>query len=234
MKTYFHFHFHELKFHFVLTLSSLFLCLLICYVYNIELFYLCFQPLSNLRESNYFIFTNLTEFFYIKLKLIFDFSLFIISNILIFQVFSFIMSGLHKNENFAIVKLLYKYSIILVCWNYFTFVYVLPYVTSFFIENSKNLVYLEIYFEPKIDLYVSLITTFFIYTNMALFYIFLLFFLTKNMDVVKVIRYRKFFYFKFIFLATVLSPPDIASQMIISFLLIFFFEGTVLQKFFKK
>lgn len=234
----------EIKNRFFFVLILLISVLFMSYIYKEILLFLVIKPFS-VKDINanldifYFIFTDLTEILSVYLKLI----SFIAVQLTIFNVsyhcFIFFSPALFKKEyNFVSTLVItcftiWLFSLIIV--NY----YIIPLSWQFFFsfQSMISTKFISLHFEPKIKEYLNFCLS--IYYNVILYsQLFALLFiinLNYNYNNIKLIKkYRKFYYFIFVVFSTCVSPPDILSQLIISFGLIFVYEFSIIIFIIKK
>jgi len=228
MKTYFLKHLKDLKFHFLLFFSLLILIFTISYIFSDQWIYLLIKPLIYLKKSNYFIFTDIIEIFYIKILLSIILSLFISIFCGFFQFWFFLAPGLYKKENFLILKIIIVFLILFFISLNFIFIYIIPNAWKFFIEFEKTThpFLFNIYLEPRLYNYLLFIIKILFYTNILFQYPFLilLLLLFKIISIQQIIKFRKFFYIKVLIMSSLIAPPDIWSQIIIFTCLIILIE----------
>lgn len=228
MKTYFLKHLKDLKFHFLLFFSLLILIFTISYIFSDQWIYLLIKPLIYLKKSNYFIFTDIIEIFYIKILLSIILSLFISIFCGFFQFWFFLAPGLYKKENFLILKIIIFFLILFFISLNFIFIYIIPNAWKFFIEFEKTThpFLFNIYLEPQLYNYLLFIIKILFYTNILFQYPFLilLLLLFKVISIQQIIKFRKFFYIKVLIMSSLIAPPDIWSQIIIFICLIILIE----------
>jgi sec-independent protein translocase protein TatC len=228
MKTYFLKHLKDLKFHFLLFFSLLILTFTISYIFSDQWIYLLIKPLIYLKKSNYFIFTDIIEIFYIKILLSIILSLFISIFCGFFQFWFFLAPGLYKKENFLILKIIIVFLILFFISLNFIFIYIIPNAWKFFIEFEKTThpFLFNIYLEPRLYNYLLFIIKILFYTNILFQYPFLilLLLLFKIISIQQIIKFRKFFYIKVLIMSSLIAPPDIWSQIIIFTCLIILIE----------
>jgi sec-independent protein translocase protein TatC len=227
LNTYLRLHLIELKYNIFFFLISFLYLLFICSYFSDQLIYLFTKPLLQLKILKYFIYTDITEIFFLNFYLSILISILIFFPFFILQLWFFFSKGLTKNENIKILKCflffcIFNFNIIfLIC------IKIIPNLWIYFYNiNSLNNYLLNIYFEPKINNYFLFFFTFYIYIYLFFLYPFILYFLILfNIFKIKTFIYlRKFFYLKFIIIAAIVSPPDIISQVFIVIPLIIFFE----------
>lgn len=227
MKTNFQIHLQEFKHHFIIFLLTFIYLFFICYYFADQLIFSFSKKLIQSNLLKYFIFTNITEIIQTNIFIALIISLFISLQLLFIQFWLFISNGLFKYENLNIIKFFCFFTIFNSLIINVILIKIIPYLWFFFINYTFSNEYLfNIYFEPKINNYFNFIFYTFIYIYLLFFYFFLLFYIILNqkfkIDII--INLRKIFYFKFLIIATIISPPDILSQFIITLFFIIFFE----------
>ena len=200
--------------------------ILVSYIFKEVLLYVITnQDLgTKFDNTSYFIFTDVSEIFSVYVFLIF----FIVKQVsviyLFYHLLIFIYPGLTKFEyNYSIlifktVGFLFFFSVVV--FNKFLF----PLSWSFFLsfKDFDMLKSLTLYFEAKLNEYLMFYVTFY-YVCVLYFQIFslvvLLFkYLGNKLIIYK--RFRKFFYYLCVIFSTTITPPDVFSQLVLSFSLI--------------
>ena len=211
--------------------NRIFLVFLFYIIFFILLYYykdfvLKLNILSNNKLcSHYFIFTSITELFSIYIDLIF----FISNLILYFQInyhlICFLTNGLYLTE-YLYFKLFFIYSILFEISNFIVYhIFLFPILIDFFLSYQLNN---NFYFEAKIDEYLKFYKK--VYLNSFIqFQLIAVLFLILN--IIKkyykhqiFIKNRKNIYFTCLLIATILTPPDILSQIFVCFFLLNTFE----------
>jgi sec-independent protein translocase protein TatC len=230
----------EIKNRLFLLLVSWLLCFNVCYYHKeIILFVLInsnssFLEFSSVNNKPYFIITNITEVFYVYFEIIVFVSNQVAVFILIYQGFMFLSSGLYQFE-FTKLKLLLQllftaciFSIILLIK------FIIPLSWKFFLnfqENSTNQT-VFFFFEAKLSEYLEyFISLYYICLISCQFLVLLLIVLTslsKNFKAIKI--FRRIFYLTFIVFSTLVTPPDILSQILICSILILIYEFMIFLK----
>ena len=219
-------YFEEINNRILLSVVSWIFCTIINYIYLDNLIYIVVKPCQCKYENDfYFIFTDVSEPFYTNLRLILATSNQILYFGLYYQIISFIRPGLYMEEYKSVkyftiygavlflVFLKINYSI-LIPWSFFFF---------FFHQKQQKI---DFFFEAKMNEYVEII--FFSYKLsfvLSIVCLFLLLLLVNNTNFRHLNRlYRKYFYIIIVSIASIITPPDVISQLIISFVMIFIFE----------
>jgi sec-independent protein translocase protein TatC len=204
----------------ILTWSGIFI---ICYNYKEILLYIIIKPSFNTYyklNKIYFITTNVTEIFntYIYLA---NF----ISNKIIFFFFLihftiFISTGLYKFEILLIKKIILIYIILSFFSIIFLYFIVLPTTWNFFF-NFQDIIFknqLNLYFESKLSEYLSFFVTLNKLTDiLAIIFTIIFIYINCIKNYLKFIKkYKKLIFYIFIIITTLITPPDIFSQLILS------------------
>ena len=204
------------------------------YFYKEVLLFLLVKPNLCLFQQNsqYFIFTNLTDIFSTYLKLISFVGSQFFFVFLVYHLFVFLVPGLFFSE-FKKYAIFFRTSLAL--WFFSIFIlnnYLLPLSWKFFLsfQTSSNYSVLTFHLEAKIieylDLYINLYYV--CCLNFQLFVVLIVFvnYIKESLDLVKALR--KFFYFGFFLIATFLTPPDVFSQLVVGMSTIMVFEVTII------
>ena len=183
----------------------------------------------------YFIFTNITEMFFTNFLISFLISFFLSLQFFLLQIWFFLSKGLFKHENLKLIKFYSLYIFFHLIIILIIFIQIIPNIWFIFIQITFTNKYLfNIYFEPQLNNYFNFLFSSFIYIYILFIYYFciILLFIYQIFKIQTIINLRKFFYLKFIIMATILSPPDILSQLLLFFFFFFFFEFLIFISFF--
>lgn len=234
----------EIKNRFLLTIYSTFLTLITCYCYKETLLYFSVKPnIINLKSKvSYFIITNITDILSTYLKFCYFIAVQSFIIVLCYHFIKFLMPGLYLNE---IKKIKFYIFICGILWViiFFFFKFILPITWNFFFSfqySTSSHYNINLFFEAKLTEYIDFYIL--IYCNCLFLWLFfisiimLLNFLPYRIQFVK--KSRKIFYIIFYFIATIITPPDVISQIIIGNVFIIFYEIVIviniLQNLFKK
>jgi len=182
----------------------------------------------NTYEMFYFIFTDVTEVFYTYITLIFFFGTQIFFFYLLYHILVFIALGLYQYEYKSLIFILkvsifiYFFSIII--YNKCLF----PFSWSFFLsfQNFERLNSMTLHFEAKLSEYLTFYIAFY-YICVLYFQLFVLLVLIfeyfKN-ELTTFKKFRKVLYYLFVIFSTLVTPPDVSSQIVLSISIIFGYE----------
>lgn len=221
---------HELRnrtYIFIIFLSNI---LLITYFYKNILLYIIVKPyLVTTNKYFYFIFTNITEVLYSYLTLTYYITFIFSLGFFFFTIVDFVWLGLYNYEKNQI-KTIILYSFFLIFLNsFFLQTYILPFSCSFFLNYSHNLedkLCFTFFFETKLKEYLCFYFNFFFinFITSQLLLLFILnwkFFFKTNNSIKKL---KKTVYLLLIIFSTIMTPPDVLSQVLISVINIIIFE----------
>lgn len=221
--------FSELKVRLTLVILSWFLTGIISYLNKEVLLFMLIKPVlvSTSLDSFYFIATNFTDIFSVYLKVVYLITNQITMFFLIWQGFCYITPALFYFE-YKKLRFTLFLGFGLLCGSIFLLnTYALPFCWQFFSsfqENPSKCV--SIFLEIRITEYIAFYI-FAYYITVILSQGFLLTFLFLDMLQSKLIfikKSRKFFYVTFFVLATVMTPPEVISQIMLGCWLIFIYE----------
>lgn len=237
-------YFLEIKNRCFLLIISYVTLVLITYFYKETLLFLIVTPSfsSVLKTENdfsflYFIFTNVTEIFSVYIQIILFISLQVTFIFLIYHVFIFLSPAFFETE-YIYTKIIVKTLILtwissVVLANYF----IIPLTWNFFLSFQELISEqsFSIHFEAKLSEYSSFCISLY-YLCSFYFQAFILLFITLNyinFNKNSMKKFRKLYYFFFVIFSTLISPPDIISQVLISFILIISYETLIFLFLFK-
>ena len=226
-------YFFELKNRTILILITVLSMLLVSYLYKETLLFLITQPERLINKNNsysvfYFIFTNVTEVLsvYIQLITFFSFQTFLLFSV--YHCFVFFSPAMFKSEynfvfNFLKISISVWFSSVLIA-NFL----LVPITWDFFFSFQElfSSKFVNLHFEAKLTEYLDFYI-FIYYISVVYFQIFtvLFFFLNYISDKIRIIKkFRKIYYYFFVIFSTLISPPDLISQFIISLILICMYE----------
>lgn len=210
----------------------------VSYLYKETLLFLMVKPLVNSypQACTYFIATSLTEIFSSFILISFFVGNQLTGFFLLIQILIFFSTALYNYE-FIRLRNLILFSFFLWLLNMFALnSFIFSYVINFFMgfQDTLHREVTSLHYEIKIIEYLNFYKNVFFLSAMS-FQIFLLIFLFVNnlTDKIGFIKkYRKLFFFAFFSLATLISPPDIFSQLFLGVSFIFIFEFLILIVFF--
>lgn len=246
------FYFFELYFRLQYSLICFLLIFSCCYIYKNQLFFFFIFFLLNVLTINnvatsidHFIYTHPVELFNINFFLLLFFVFLIYIPYLLWQLFDFLKPSFYLFEYIQIKQVFLFFFSLIYCLNYLGFLFVLPklwIVLITFNANLFNFSSLQSFFELKLSDYFIFLFQFFYFINVLIISILLLYLLINFFSLQNLLKWKKFFIFCNLFVATFLTPPDIFSQLSVLLILCFLLElfiyimfiSLILKKYFYK
>jgi len=213
---------------------SFFLTFAICFIYkDTILFLFSFFLISEANKLNigfdHFIYTHPLELVTIFILLCIILSFFTALPFLFWQLLDFLKTGLYIKELFIIKCLIIFFLFFIYFLNFISLIILFPKIWFFFesfntMALKNSLLSNSIFFELKLQDYFSFLFDFFFNINLIIFLVLFLLFFVHYIGLIFLIRWKKLFIFLNIVFATLLSPPDVYSQLIIFVFLNIFLE----------
>jgi len=222
------FYFNELFFRLQYALGSFVLTFLVVYFYKNILFVLLTFPLLDSSNSlTSFIYTNPTELFTTHFLLILLISVVFQASYFFWHFVDFIKTSLSKSEYKNLLGTVLFFILGLSLFNFLFFFTIFPKFWYFFynfnFSNSEPQT-LKFFLELRVHEYFSFVLNFIYTVNFFIFVFFLSFLFIFFFGFEKLLYWKKLFLFINIVFATLLSPPDVYSQLAILFVLTLFLE----------
>jgi len=220
-----------LRFYYLIFSSIIVLGVLWLYKKNL-LTLLTFSLLNKLVTNSeiffeHLIYTNPAEVFYIYLSLVLCFSLLLILPLFIWHTIDFLRSSLYNNEFYTLNYCITGVFCFVCLTNTFSVLIIFPYIWNFFnLFNKSNELtsLLSFSLELRVQEYFNFFFSFLYLVNLStLFFLILMLFLSR-LDLKKKLYWKKLFTFFNVVFATLLSPPDVFSQLVFLFILTVLFE----------
>lgn len=226
-------YFLEIKNRLILLFITWFSTILVSYFYKEILLFIIIQPnkftsLSEPLTLFYFIFTDISEILSVYLKLVTFLSFQVFFIYLVYHFFFFFSPAFFKSEYLfckfgaKVVGLMWIVSVILS--NYF----LIPLTWNFFLSFQSLTANrsFSLHFEAKLNEYFNFYVSFYYLCGLycQLFSLLLLYinYIDVNIKIIK--KFRKFYYYCFVIFSTLVSPPEIFSQIFISLIAILNYE----------
>jgi sec-independent protein translocase protein TatC len=218
------FYLKEIFLRFKYSCLTVFFILLICYKYKSILFLIVLLSILDYKDSptitfDHFIYTHPTELFQTFICLTLFLTFLFVLPYLCWQVLDFIKSSLHLFEYNFLKTILKFFGLFCFSLNLLGFFVLFPKVWFWFLEfnastNDLN-PGLNFFFELKVLDYFSFLFDFLYFLNFALLVISVLFMLLTRLGLKNLVNWKKLFIFSNIVFATLLSPPDILTQIVL-------------------
>lgn len=176
----------------------------------------------------YFIFTDATEIFSVFIDIIIFFSIQVVFLYFIYHVFIFILPGLLKVEYYSL-SFFFRITVFIFFLGVIFFnKFLLPLSWEFFLSFQEfvTMKSIVLHFEARLNEYLRFYIRFYFicifYCLVIVFFIFVFYQVKSDLPLLK--KSRKPFYYVFVVISTLLTPPDVFSQCVVSVLIIFGYE----------
>ena len=230
------FYIKELYLRFYYLIFSFLVVLGVLWLYKKNLLtVLTFSLLNSLVTDNeiffeHLIYTNPTEVFYIYFSLVLYFSLLLIIPFFVWHLVDFLRSSLYKSEFRTLNSSLVSVFCFISLTNTVSVLIALPYIWNFFNlfnkDNELNSL-LSFSLELRVQEYFDFFFSFLYLVNLSTVFFLLLSVFLSFLDLKRKLYWKKLFTFFNVVFATLLSPPDVFSQLLFLLLLVFLFELTM-------
>jgi len=215
--------------------------LAICYFFKEPILFIFINSNKYYNELNnfsYFIFTDVGEIFYVYLQLVFFVANQITVCMLFYHCLMFFASGLYNSEYSQLQS---AFKLFITSWLLSIILlkeFVVPFSWSFFLSfqnTNSNLQPTSFFFEARIIEYLNYFTSLYYLCliNCQMLALLTLIINRANEQKETIQSFRKLFYFVFIVFSTLTTPPDVASQIIMSFSLITVYELLIFIRYLK-
>lgn len=172
------------------------------------------------------VYISMTEAFLTKVKISVVAGVVLVSPVVFWQVWSFIVPALHPNEKRIIITLFPISLILFVSGVLFAFFVVFKFVTNFLLlvagEGLEAMI--------SVSRYVSFLLTFLLPFGFMFQLPLVVLFLTRLgfLTTASLVKNRKYVVFASLVIGAVLTPPDVISQVFMAGTLILLYEGSIL------
>ena len=229
----------EIKNRIILLLFTWAFLLIVCFCFKEPLLFIFIDSnkyYNNSNDTPYFIFTNVDEIFYVYVHLTVFVTNQVTGLMFLYHSLMFLTLGLYHFEFIQLKAVMKVFIITWLCSIVLLKKIVVPFSWSFFLsfqETTNNLQPASFFFEAKILEYFNYFTNcyYICMINCQLLALSILFLDTINKAVGTIKTFRKLFYLIFVVFSTITTPPDIFSQIIVSFSLIIVYELLIFFKY---
>lgn len=220
-------HLEELRKRLVAISIGVGVAFIICYIFSERLFQLLILPLKNaLPEGDHLIFTNLPEMFITYLKVSLVAGILLAAPFIFYELWLFIAPGLYQREKKYVIPFVLFSTILFVGGSLFGYFVVFPFGFKFFLGFSSEYVKALPSVKQYFSFSIKLLLAFGVIFELPV----VVFFLTKigivTPDFLK--KQRKYAILLIFVTAAILTPPDVATQLMMAGPLLFLYEISIL------
>ncbi len=226
-------HIQELRIRVIKVVVTLICTTSLAFFFSWDFLFLLSEPLkiSSDNKSLNFIYTKLTEAFFVEFKIALYLGIFCTIPVFFYQLYKFIAPGLYKDEKKITIYCFIFPVILFILAATFVYFIIMPIMWKFFlgfqIDNHNNI---SISFLPKIsdyiDLIIELLMGFGIAFQTPVFLVLLVNF--NIISLAKLIEFRRYAIVIIFIVAAILTPPDIISQIALAIPMIILYEASIL------
>lgn len=234
-------YFLEFKNRIKLISSGLILVIVLFISYKETLLYLLLKPTinnSDLGSRSYLICTNVTDGFTAYWNILMIIYLHYVVGVVLYNAYFFFLPGLYNQEKRILNNFISVYIYLYIFLALLFYNYLLPTSWNFFLKFNNTYFDLnlsqhnkevQLFFEITLKHYVEFFFSLYFFCLILIqFYTLLIYKLIKMYKKIKFkALYRKQIYFLFFIVSTIITPPDILSQVILGSLSILAFELTI-------
>lgn len=219
-------YFKELWYKFIYGFLSFLILFCICYFYMDVLIYLLAKNLLLNIDSSKFFFSNVSQLFWLYLKISFGVSLIISIPFFGFNCILFFFESFNKRQRVFFWVSVFLFFLLYILFIYSLFNLIIPHILIFFLSFNIQNELLTIHFEAKIEEYFNFILDIIFFLGFFFFGILLLIFLNfwGIINDRYIYLYKRYIYIIFFFISILISPPDIILQIFYICFIILFFE----------
>ena len=229
------FYLKEIRYRLFYILLCLLFCFLISYFYSEQLIYIFIRPflVANPLLQQKFIFLEITEAFYSFFKISLILSLYGTFPFVVYQMWCFLICSCYELERYKVKSVLFYFVVFFVFTNVIIYVYLIPIIWEFFLNYEKMSYLIQIELSAQISSYISQLMQIVLYSNLCLLFFYTFIYLVQlgYVNNILLLNIRKHMYFVFLTVAALLSPPDIVSQLLITFVFGISFECILIYSY---
>lgn len=220
---------HECKFRFFYCFL-VFVCNIIAICFEIQpILYHILKPL----KSSTIVITDLFEFWSTMILISFFFSFVISFIFFLYNLWAFLSPAFFYRESIVVFNLFLCNSILSLFGIALIIVWILPFMVDLIFYGHQNSLFLVIDCLPKLHSFtlsvIKISFVFFLFLQLPGIFFLLLEYHLITLD--QLSQYRKYTYVFFIFVSAFLAPPEIFSQFLILFCLVFVYEFFIFAGF---
>jgi sec-independent protein translocase protein TatC len=220
-------HLEELRSRLIVSFVAVGIGFFVAYFFKEKLFELLMKPLTDVMgEGDQLIFTNLPEAFFVYLKTAFLAGVMAASPVILYQFWKFVAPGLYKKERVVLLPVVFLCSFFFIGGALFGYFIVFPYGFKFFLVFASEFIRPL----PSMKEYFSFASKLLIAFGVV-FELPLIITLLSRLGLVSVAflkKSRKYALLLFFVVAAILTPPDVITQIMMAFPLMFLYEISII------
>ena len=220
-------HLEELRKRLIVCAIAIGIGFVISYIFSKQLFSFLILPLTEvLPADSHLIFTNLPEMFIAYIKVALIAGIILAMPVVFYELWMFLAPALYRREKGYLIPFVLFSSILFLVGSLFGYLVVFPYSFKFFIGFATE----DIQALPSVKQYFSFTIRLLLAFGVVFELPVVVFFMTKigliTPDSMK--RFRKFAILSSFILSAILTPPDVATQIMMALPIIILYEVSIL------
>ncbi|MDX1949229.1 MAG: twin-arginine translocase subunit TatC [Rickettsiales bacterium] len=226
-------HLRELKTRVIYAFLAFIFACLVSYFFSDKIYSFLLKPLAEAGggAERRIIYTGLAEAFLTYLKLAIFSGLILAFPVIIYQIYAFVAPGLYKYEKPYFIGFLLASPILFLLGFLLVYYFLLPVAWQFFLSfENDNIANLPVQLEARISEYLSLVTNLILAFGLA-FQLPVIILILIKLDILTpqmLVNSRKYTIVILLFVAAILTPPDVISQLALFFPLYLLFEISII------
>lgn len=219
-------YFKEFWFKLIYSFCLFIVLFFVCYLYIDVLIYLLAKHLLLNIDSSKFFFSNVSQLFWLYLKISLSISFIISIPFIGFNCILFFFESLTNKQQKYFWFCLLGFFFCYYSFIYFLYNFVIPQILIFFLKFNLESEILTIHFEAKIEEYFNFILEITIFLGVFFFIVIFLIFLNL-LEILEdrfIFKYKRHIYIFFFIISLLLSPPDFFLQLLYILFIVIFFE----------
>jgi len=220
-------HLEELRKRLIVCAIAIGIGFVISYIFSKQLFSFLIMPLTRvLPADSHLIFTSLPEMFIAYIKVALIAGIILAMPIIFYELWMFLAPALYQREKRYVIPFVLFSTILFVVGSLFGYLIVFPYGFKFFISFATE----EIQALPSVKQYFSFAIRLLLAFGLVFELPVVVFFMTKIGLITpdSMIRFRKFAILCSFILAAILTPPDVATQIMMALPIIILYEVSII------
>lgn len=222
-------HLEELRQRLVRSVLAYIVGVMITYVFSADIFTLLKRPLTELikkHPGSTLAMRSLSEGFMVELKVALIAGLFVASPVIFYQIWKFVSPGLYDHEKRLAMPVIVSATVLFLTGATFGYFIVFPYTFDFFLSYTSPEVSAILSIDDYLDFASKMLAGFGLVFELPLV-IFILSWLgiVRHTQLIAIRRYVIVLNF---FIAAIITPPDVVSQMFVAVPLVLLYELGIL------
>ena len=220
-------HLKELRDRILICIYALAIAFIFTYYFKERIFDFLMQPFIRVMPAkSSFIFTGITEAFITYFKISIVTAMFIAAPVILYEFWMFVAPGLHEKEKRYVFPFILFGSILFLCGALFCYYFVMPFIYKFFVSYAAEFIIPM----PALKDYMSLTLKMLIMFGVIFELPLIVFYLSRAgiINFKMLSTKRRYAILGIFILSAIITPPDVASQLLVAIPLCGLYEISIL------